>query len=58
MKDRLVVKHTLAKSLLREGFVIKDLQPKKNENGTFDYTRAVYIFEANPNLDEAIHRLK
>jgi hypothetical protein len=58
MKDRMVIKHSLAKLLLKEGFVIKDIQPKKNEDGTTDYTRAVYIFKADKNLDEAINRLK
>ena len=42
----LVVKHSLAKKLLKEGYVICDLLPKKDtETNSFDYSRAVYIFE-------------
>lgn len=58
MKDKMVIKHSLAKALLKEGFVIKDLQVKKNKDGTFDYSRSVYIFKAHEKLDEAINRLK
>lgn len=56
--DVMVVKHSLAKSLLREGFTIKDLKKKKNLDGTFDPTRAVYIFEYKNGIEEAINRLK
>ena len=58
MEDRMVIKHSLAKLLLKEGFIIKDLQPKKNTDGTFDYSRSVYIFKADEKLNEAINRLK
>lgn len=54
----MVIKHSLAKLLLKEGFIIKDLQPKKNTDGTFDYSRSVYIFKADKKLDQAINRLK
>lgn len=54
----MVIKHSLAKLLLKEGFIIKDLEIKKNTDGTFDYSRAVYIFKADEKLDEAINRLK
>ena len=55
----LVVKHSLAKKLLKEGYVICDLLPKKNtETNTFDYSRAVYIFKEKDGISEAIERLK
>lgn len=55
----LVVKHSLAKKLLKEGYVICDLLPKKNtETNTFDYSRAVYIFKEKDGIYEAIERLK
>ena len=55
----LVVKHSLAKKLLKEGYVICDLLPKKNtETNTFDYSRAGYIFKEKDGIYEAIERLK
>lgn len=55
----LVVKHSLAKKLLKEGYVICDLLPKKDtETNLFDYSRAVYIFEEKEGIHEAIKRLK
>ena len=55
----LVVKHSLAKKLLKEGYVICDLLPKKDtKTNSFDYSRAVYIFEEKEGIHEAIERLK
>lgn len=54
----LVIKHSLAKKLLREGFIIKDLAVKKNQDGTEDYTRSVYVFDKQDGIYEAINRLK
>ena len=55
----LVVKHSLAKKLLKEGYVICDLLPKKDtKTNSFDYSRAVYIFEEKEGINEAIERLK
>ena len=55
----LVVKHSLAKKLLKEGYVICDLLPKKNtETNTFDYSRAVYKKKKKDGIYEAIERLK
>lgn len=56
--DVMVIKHSLAKMLLREGFIIKDLRKKRNLDGTIDTTRAVYIFEYKEGIEEAINRLK
>lgn len=55
----MVIKHSLAKKLLKEGYQICDLLPKKDPStGEFDYSRAVYIFKNENNIDEAIERLK
>ena len=55
----LVVKHSLAKKLLKEGYVICDLLPKKDtKTNSFDYSRSVYIFEEKEGIHEAIERLK
>lgn len=54
----LVVKHSLAKKLLKEGFTIVDLVPKKNPDGTFDYSRSCYIFKEQDGLYDAINKLK
>ena len=56
--DVMVIKHSLAKLLLHEGYVIKDLKKKKNYDGTYDNTRSVYIFAYKDGIKEAIDRLK
>lgn len=58
MKPVLVIKHSLAKLLLREGYSIKDLVPKKNIDGSTDYTRSAYVFEWKEGIEESINRLK
>lgn len=58
VKNILVIKHSLAKLLLREGYIIKDLAPKKNIDGSTDYTRSVYVFEWKEGIEDAINRLK
>ena len=55
----LVVKHSLAKKLLKEGYVICDLLPKTDtETNSFDSSRAVSIFEEKEGIHEAIDRSK
>lgn len=55
----MVIKHSLAKKLLKEGYKICDLLPKKDvATDSFDYSRAVYIFENTDGILEAIKRLK
>jgi hypothetical protein len=54
----LVIKGDLAKKLLALNFKIIDLMPKRELDGSFDYTRSVFIFKNEDGLLEAIDRLK
>jgi hypothetical protein len=54
----LVIKGDLAKKLLALNYTIIDLMPKKDLDGTFDYTRSVFIFRNEDGLLDAINRLK
>lgn len=54
----LVIKGDLAKKLLALNYTIIDLMPKKELDGTFDYTRSVFIFKNENNILEVIDKLK
>jgi hypothetical protein len=56
--DQLVIKGDLARKLLKQGYRIKDLKPKKNLDNTYDYTRSIFVFEWKEGLLEAIESLK
>lgn len=56
--DQLVIKGDLARKLLKRGYEIKDLKPKKNLDGTYDYTRSIFVFKWKEGLLEAIESLK
>jgi hypothetical protein len=56
--DQLVVKGDLARKLLKLGYKIKDLKPKRNEDGTYDFTRSIFVFEGKEGLMESINKLK
>ena len=58
IKTVMVIKHSLAKQLLKEGYQIVDLLPKKNQDGSIDYTRSVYIFKYQSGIEETIDKLK
>lgn len=57
-KTVMVIKHSLAKKLLQRGYQIIDLQPKQNQDGSTDYTRAVYIFQYKSGIHDDIQKLK
>ena len=40
-----VYKPSVAHQLLQMGYVIKDVKPQKQEDGSIDYTRCVFLFE-------------
>lgn len=54
MKFHYVFKPSVAHQLLQMGFVIKDVKPQKQEDGTTDYTRCVFLFEDKEGIDCAI----
>ena len=57
MKTRLVFKTNIARKLLRMGYRIVDLKPYKNENGEFDFTRSIYVFADENDIDKEIMEL-
>ena len=57
MKTRLVFKTNIARKLLRMGYRIVDLKPYKNDKGEFDFTRSIYVFADENNIDEEIIKL-
>ena len=55
----LVVKHSLAKKLLKEVYVTSYLLPTPDpDTNSFDNSRADYILEETEGIHEAIERLK
>lgn len=56
--DQLVIKGDLARKLLKQGYEIKDLKPKRNLDGSYDYTRSIFVFKWEKGLLEAIESLK
>lgn len=52
-----VYKPSIAHQLLQMGFTIKDVKPQKQEDGSIDYTRCVFLFENKDGLDYAIRTL-
>ena len=56
--DQLVIKGDLARKLLKQGYEIKDLEPKRNLDGSYDYTRSIFVFKWEKGLLEAIESLK
>ena len=58
IKTVMVIRHSLAKQLLKEGYQIVDLLPKKNQDGSIDYTRSVYLFKYQSGIEETIDKLK
>ena len=57
MKTRLVFKTNIARKLLRMGYRIVDLKPYKNDEGEFDFTRSIYVFADEDDIDKEIDRL-
>lgn len=56
-RNQVVIKGSIAKKLLKMGFKIVDVKPQKQEDGTIDFTRCVFVFEGKKGLDEAVQAL-
>lgn len=54
----IVIKPAIARKLLKMGYHISDIRPQKQEDGTIDFTRCVFVFDWAKGLGEAIRRLK
>lgn len=57
-KSVLVIKPSIARKLLKMGFHIIDIRPQKQEDGTTDFTRCVFVFENGEGLKEIFESLK
>lgn len=55
MKTVTVIKPDIARKLIHANYIIVDLKPKFNLDGSgIDYTRSVFIFEFKDGIYEAI----
>ena len=57
MKTKLVFKTSIARKLLRMGYRIVDFKPYKNEKGELDFTRSIYVFADENEIDKEILKL-
>ena len=57
MKTKLIFKASIARKLLRMGYRIVDLKPYKNEKGELDFTRSIYVFADENEIDKEILKL-
>lgn len=49
-----VYKPSIAHQLLQMGYVIKDVKPQKQKDGSVDHTRCTFLFENKDGIDYAI----
>lgn len=52
-----VYKPSVAHQLLQMGYVIKDIRPQPQKDGTIDYSRALFLFEEKEGISYAIKAL-
>jgi len=57
IKDvRLIIKPSIARRLLKQGFQIVDIKPQKQIDGTTDFTRCVFLFGYKDGIDKATNK--
>jgi hypothetical protein len=56
-EPKIVIKPSIARKLLKLGYKIIDIKPKKDENGDTDFTRCVFLFEYTDELESKIKEL-
>lgn len=56
-EPRIVIKPSTARKLLKLGFKIIDIKPQRQDDGTIDFTRCVFLFAYTNNLDTKIKEL-
>ena len=56
-KIHYVFKPSVAHQLLQMGYVIKDVCPQKQEDGSIHYTRCVFLFKDKEGIEYAIKAL-
>ena len=52
-----IYKPSIAHQLLQMGYVIKDVKPQKQKDGTVDHTRCTFLFEDKDGIEYAIKAL-
>ena len=52
-----VYKTSVAHQLLQMGYVIKDVKPQKQRDGSVDHTRCTFLFEDKDGIEYAIKAL-
>ena len=57
MNTRIVFKPSIARQLVKLGYRIVDLKPQKQQDGTFDFTRSIYVFCDENGIAEKIDEL-
>lgn len=58
-KNQLVIKPTIARKLLKDGYKIIDIKPQRNvETNQYDFTRCVFVFEGKDGLHASIEKYK
>lgn len=53
-QTRLIFKCSIARKLLQNGYRIIDLKPQKQLDGSFDFTRTIFVFEYKDGIDDLI----
>lgn len=58
-RNQVVIKPTIARKLLRNGYSIIDIKPQRNvETGEYDFTRCVFVFQGKDGLCATIEKYK
>ena len=57
MKTRLVFKVNVARKLVRMGYRIIDLKPSKTKDGQIDFSKSIFVFADENNIEEEIEKL-
>lgn len=55
--DQIIIKGSVARKLLQMGFIIKDVRPQKQEDGTIDFSRNIFVFAGKSGLRDAVNKL-
>ena len=57
MKTRLVFKVNIARKLVHLGYRIVDIKPAKTKDGKTDFSKSIYVFSDENNIENEIEKL-
>lgn len=57
MKTRLVFKVNIARKLVHLGYRIVDIKPAKTKDGKTDFSKSIYVFADENNIENEIEKL-